>query len=145
MRRIEAELRRQRSRQKSINGTKEIGEEITERERQEGIAIIQVFVYNSLLPQNREGLVKKLILILASTLVLGSTAVSANAQTQAPGSGWTCGTFEYANRCNAIWRFTSQHCECLGAASRKFLRIQALIFRGEPVSEVMDNQSIHSK
>jgi hypothetical protein len=95
--------------------------------------------------KNREGLVKNLILISATTLVLGSTAVSANAQTQAPGSGWACGAFEYANRCNAFWRFTSQRCECLGAASKKFLRDQALISRGERVPGVNDSQSIHAK
>jgi hypothetical protein len=65
---------------------------------------------------------KELTLISAATaLVLGSTAISANAQTQAPGTGWVCGSFEYANKCNAVSRPPYRQCECIGAPGKRWL------------------------
>jgi hypothetical protein len=67
---------------------------------------------------------KKLTLLSAATaLVLGSTAISANAQTKAPGAGWVCSSFEYANRCNAVLRPPYRRCECLGAPTEQSLSL----------------------
>jgi hypothetical protein len=67
--------------------------------------------------------VKTLTLSLTATaLALGSMAFPASAQTQTSILAWACGTFEYANKCNAVLRPPYRHCECIGAPSKRWLR-----------------------